>query len=107
MISLSPLKNAALAVVGALILAGAAKSLSGATPLDWSRFRGPNGSGISAERGLPIMFGPETNLAWKVAAPAGNSSPIAVGDRIFLAGYEKDRRLICCHDLKDGSRLWE
>src|SRR5262245_17057621 len=48
----------------------------GAPATDWPRFRGPNGSGISDARYLPVEFGPNTNLAWKSSVPAGISSPV-------------------------------
>jgi outer membrane protein assembly factor BamB len=38
---------------------------------DWSRFRGPNGSGISAATNVPIEFGPQKNLVWRLALPGG------------------------------------
>ena len=36
---------------------------------DWPRFRGPNGSGISDSTELPVEFGPQKNLLWKVKVP--------------------------------------
>ena len=48
-----------------------------AAPTDeWSRFRGPNGSGLSDTKGLPTEFGPTINVIWKVELPQGYSSPI-------------------------------
>ena len=90
-------------VVGALSFL---PSLSGEAA-DWPRFRGPNGSGVSEARDLPMEFGPGKNLAWKVNAPPGSSSPVIAGDRVWLAGYEGNRRLVWCLDLKNGAQLWE
>ena len=42
-----------------------------AGPLEWARFRGPNGSGISAAANVPIEFGPAKNLALEAAAAVG------------------------------------
>src|SRR5258706_5578381 len=86
MSSRSPLKNVGFAWVVFPMLEGTLTRVPGGTGVEWSWVRGPNGSGVSAQRGLPITLGPETNLAWKVAAPAGYSSPPVVGDRVFLAG---------------------
>ena len=75
---------------------------------NWPQFRGSQGAGISEEaQGLPAEFGPNTNLAWKMAIPAGCSSPVVSGDRVWLAGYEGSRRLIWCLHLASGRRLWE
>ena len=52
---------------------------------DWRQFRGPDGTGISDENGLPTMLEARKNIAWKAALPGrGLSSPIIVGDRIFV-----------------------
>ena len=48
---------------------------------EWSRFRGPNGSGVLEARNLPMVFGPTTNLAWSVSTPAGSSSPSGLRQR--------------------------
>ena len=34
---------------------------------DWDRFRGPNGSGVNEARGLPVEFGVDKNMRWRVA----------------------------------------
>jgi outer membrane protein assembly factor BamB len=75
--------------------------------MDWPRFRGPNGSGISDAQNLPIEFGPGTNLAWKTAAPEGISSPIVCAGQVFLTGFEGSRLLTWCLDFKTGQRIWE
>ena len=43
---------------------------------DWSQFRGPNGSGVSATTGLPSEFGPGKNMIWKTVLPPRHSSPV-------------------------------
>lgn len=88
---------------------------------EWSRFRGPNGSAVSDARGIPSSWSDSNNLAWKVKLPGpGSSSPIVVGDRVFLtcySGYGTDRRDIgeaknlkrhlVCVSLKEGKILWD
>ena len=55
---------------------------------DWPQFRGPNGSGVSAEKGLPGTWSAKENVAWKVELPGpGTSSPVFIGDRIFITCY--------------------
>lgn len=50
----------------------------------WSRWRGPNGSGVSGETGFPAEWSPES-ARWKTALPGrGHSSPIVWGNRVFL-----------------------
>ena len=85
-----------------LLMAGAA-----ASDTDWSRFRGPNGSGISETKGLPAEFGPDTNVAWKVDLPQGFSSPIIWEDRIFLTGLRDENLVTIAVDRRNGKVLWE
>ncbi|MFK7736276.1 MAG: PQQ-binding-like beta-propeller repeat protein [Pirellulaceae bacterium] len=51
---------------------------------DWNRFRGPTGQGI-AEADLPIEFGLDSAVRWKVPIPGkGWSSPVIADGRIWL-----------------------
>jgi outer membrane protein assembly factor BamB len=76
-------------------------------PPDWSRFRGPNGSGIAEATGLPTEFGPEKNLVWKLALPTGHSSPILFEDRIYLTGARGSTLVTIAIDRTNGRVLWE
>jgi outer membrane protein assembly factor BamB len=89
---------------------------------DWTQFRGPNGSGVSDARGMPVEFGPEKNVAWKVEVPPGHSSPVFAGERIFLTAAEGEtladagrqkvadtgtgKLLTICLDRRTGRVLW-
>ena len=52
---------------------------------DWPEFRGPTKDGHSTATGLPVEWSTEKNVAWKTPlAGKAWSSPIVVGDRIYL-----------------------
>ena len=36
---------------------------------DWIRFRGPNGSGVSAAANVPVEFGRDKNVLWRLELP--------------------------------------
>ena len=74
---------------------------------DWSRFRGPNGYGVSATTNLPVEFGPERNVVWKAPLPPGHSSPVLGRDRIFLTGFEGNQLFTICLDRRAGRQLWQ
>ena len=74
---------------------------------DWSRFRGPNGSGISETKGLPTEFGPDKNVVWKVDLPQGYSSPVIYDNRIFLTALRDQSLVTMAVDRSNGKVLWE
>jgi outer membrane protein assembly factor BamB len=78
---------------------------------DWPRFRGPNGTGVTASAGVPVEFGPEKNMAWKTPLPPGHSSPVLTNNRIFLTAHTDDKNdyklLVLCLDRASGALLWQ
>src|SRR5688572_32418648 len=81
--------------------------LIAAGPPDWSRFRGPNGSGISNATKVPTEFGPDKNLLWKLPLPQGHSSPILFRDRIYLTALRNDTLVTIAIDRASGKIAWE
>jgi outer membrane protein assembly factor BamB len=73
---------------------------------EWSRFRGPNGSGSVETGALPTQFGPGLNVVWKAPLPPGHSSPIVVGDRIVVTGLDAETLVTLGLDRKSGRVLW-
>lgn len=78
---------------------------------DWRQFRGPHGNGAAEETGVPSRLTASNSIAWQVALPGqGLSSPIIVGDRVFVtcSSGPKERRLhVICFDARNGARIWE
>jgi outer membrane protein assembly factor BamB len=90
-----------------LVPAFLAVSADGPDAEGWSRFRGPNGSGISDSSRVPSEFGPDKNVVWKTALPFGHSSPALTRDRIFLTAARADNLVTICLDRQSGRILWE
>ncbi len=81
---------------------------------DWPQFRGPTGQGISAERDLPLTWNAKTgeNIAWRAVLPkndSGYSSPIVVGDRVFVTCVQNEplAHHVLCFAKADGRLLWD
>lgn len=52
---------------------------------DWPQWRGPEGTGVSREEGLPVRWGPEEGVTWKIPLEGvGASSPTVWGERVFV-----------------------
>jgi outer membrane protein assembly factor BamB len=75
---------------------------------EWTRFRGPNGTGISAATTIPTQF-TETDYNWRVQLPGtGHSSPVLWGNRLFVTSAEETggKRHLLCLNAADGRQLW-
>lgn len=87
---------------------------------DWTNFLGPNGANVSDEAAVPTTWSAEENVLWKTALPgAGASSPITLGDKIFVTTYsgygldsdnpgeqEKLQHNLVCLDRTSGEIVW-
>lgn len=89
---------------------------------EWPGFRGPARNGVAAaDAKPPVEWSAEQNLRWKLELPgAGASSPIVVGDRLFVVCYsgygdylddggspEKLEQQLVCVSREDGKLLWK
>src|SRR5262249_54465340 len=74
---------------------------------EWTRFRGPNGSGVSNDTGFPIEFGKQKNLLWSTPVRPGRSSRLLTSRHVFLTGFEDGRLFTQCFDRRTGKLLWE
>lgn len=100
-----------------LVALGATLSLQA----DWPQFRGPGGLGVSDAVNLPVEWDQNTNIEWRTVLPgAGTSSPIIVGQKLFLTTYtgfnvpgaagsemEELELSLVCLDKDNGKILWQ
>lgn len=76
---------------------------------EWTRFRGPNGTGLSSATTIPVDW-TEADYNWRVELPGvGHSSPVIWDDKLFLTSANEDsaERIALCLSTKDGRILWE
>ncbi len=78
-----------------------------ASAQDWTRFRGPNGSGVIEAKDLPVSFGHEENVLWRTEVPYGRSSPVLTGESLFLTGADESHLITICVDRKRGTVRWK
>lgn len=94
---------------------------------DWPNWRGPTGMGHTQDNGLALTWGGKnnTNVLWKaplneddakVLLDHNQSSPVIVGDRIFITvsywpadktNKEYSEHHVVCFRKHDGKRLWD
>ncbi|MBT3378985.1 MAG: PQQ-binding-like beta-propeller repeat protein [Lentisphaerae bacterium] len=109
------MRNACLAIATAILTCHIAWAA------DWPQFRGPGGQGIAADEALPTTWTDTENMVWKKDLPgAGASSPIILGDNVYLtcySGYGIDRKNpgtmddlalhVVCIKAADGDIVWD
>ena len=93
-----------------ILLAALACGVPTVARADWLQFRGPNGNGsVAGNEKLPTELGDDC-IAWKAPLPGrGLSSPIIIGDRVFLSaasGPEQNQLMVLCFASSDGKELW-
>ena len=92
-----------------LALLASATLSTNAAAQEWTRFRGPNGTGISAAKNIPVAWS-EKDYLWRVGIPGeSHAQPVIWGDRLFLmTSTESGReRAIACLRKTDGRELWK
>ncbi len=72
---------------------------------NWPQFRGPDGTGHSDAKDLPLNWSESQNIVWKTAIhDRGWSSPVVYGKQIWLTTASKDGRQLyaLCIDRDTG-----
>lgn len=97
-----PLRPVAILVVLAAAAAAPAQ--------DWAHWRGPNFDGSTGVEGLPTAFDRDNGVLWRVDLPGpGASTPIVVGDSVYLTAAEADTGSLwaICLDRRSGEVRWK
>jgi outer membrane protein assembly factor BamB len=88
-----------------LLFASASMAMAGES---WPQFRGPNACGrAGSETALPAEIGPDQHVVWKTPLPPGHSSPVVVGDRIYLTAVREGQLLTIALDRATGGIVWK
>jgi outer membrane protein assembly factor BamB len=83
---------------------------------DWPQFRGPTQQGHADAKGLPVEWGPDKNVVWKIPVPGkGWSSPVVAGGRIYLTTAVPNGEApkpgvslrTICYEAATGKLLWD
>lgn len=73
---------------------------------DWAQWRGPQRDGIATTFKNPKEWPDTLTLKWKVPVGEGHSSPVLVGNRVYLLARQDEQEVVASYDLKSGKQLW-
>ena len=79
-----------------------------ASAQEWTRFHGPNGTGVSHAKTIPTQVS-DTDVNWRIELPGvGHSSPVLWGNKLFLTTCDSRSGgvRVLCHDALTGKQLW-
>lgn len=72
---------------------------------NWTQFRGPNGDGLSSEKGLPVTWSEQEHIVWKTPVTGKAwSSPVIWDDQIWMTNAPEDGKQLyaVCLDRASG-----
>jgi len=76
---------------------------------EWTRFRGPNGSGVGSAADVPTRW-TASDFNWRIPLPGtGHGSPVLWGRRLFVvsAPEQTAQQIVSCVSADDGSTTWQ
>jgi outer membrane protein assembly factor BamB len=93
-----------LGIVGMLLLAGRAPAQ------DWPQWRGPHRDSQVTGFTAPTMWPKELHKKWEVKVGEGVSSPVLVGNKLYVFGRPEGNtgdEVTFCLDAMSGKQIWE
>ena len=72
---------------------------------DWPQWRGPARDGQAPE--APAEWPPELDRAWSIEVGEGHSSPVAVGDSVYIFSRQDGAEVLRRVLLADGEEAWK
>ncbi len=76
---------------------------------DWPGWRGPTGDGVAVDQPLLTEWDESTNVVWRTGLPGrGHSSPVVVGDSVYLATAleDQEKQQAMALDRQTGDLKW-
>jgi outer membrane protein assembly factor BamB len=94
-------------ILAALLIACAAPVVGQGPGRDWPQFRGPNRDGIAASFTEPKVWPDRLTRVWKADVGEGYSTPIVVGDRVFIFSRQGTDEVMHALDAGTGRVAWQ
>ncbi len=93
-------------LVTATFIGYAALGASGVAA-DWPQWRGPYRSGEALSFIEPAQWPEKLAERWKITVGGGHSSPVLVGNRIYLHTRQQENEIISAIDAATGKIIWQ
>jgi outer membrane protein assembly factor BamB len=74
---------------------------------DWGRWRGPDGTGISSEKGWKPQAVAAAKIKWKASLGKGHSCLSIADKRLYTMGNPGGNDIVYCLDAETGKEVWK
>jgi outer membrane protein assembly factor BamB len=74
---------------------------------EWPQWRGANRDGVITGFTAPKTWPDQLKQGWKVTAGVGHSSPLVIGNRIYLHSRQGENEVVAAYDLNTGKTIWQ
>jgi outer membrane protein assembly factor BamB len=74
---------------------------------DWPQWRGPTRDGRTSSFQTPPRWPEQLVERWRVDVGEGHSSPVVVGNKVFLFSRRDEQEVLAAINLADGKELWQ
>jgi outer membrane protein assembly factor BamB len=74
---------------------------------DWPQWRGPHRDNHVTGFSVPPTWPKELTKKWQVPVGKGESSPVLVGDKIYVFARQGDDEVALCINAADGKEVWK
>lgn len=89
-----------------VLLLALAPAPPAASPADWPQWRGPNRDGRASGFTPPQTWPKTLREQWKVTVGVGHSSPLLVGDRLYVFARAGEEEVLMGLDATSGKEIW-
>jgi outer membrane protein assembly factor BamB len=96
-------------ILSSWVVVGFIALVAPARAQEWTRFRGPNGTGLSDAKSIPTTW-TESDYRWKLKLPGkGHSSPVIWGDKLFVLSADPTsaQRYVLRVQTDTGKIVWQ
>jgi outer membrane protein assembly factor BamB len=98
--------NIASRTIGAVVVTAVFMAAGQGFGQDWPQWRGANRDGKATGFKAPATWPKEMTQKWKVSVGAGDSSPVLVGDKVFVFARQGGDEVTMCLAAADGKEVW-
>jgi len=74
---------------------------------DWGRWRGPDGNGVSSEKGWKPQAVAAAKVRWKASLGKGHSCMAVSAKRLYTMGNPGGNDVVYCLDAETGKEVWK